>query len=321
MSDDAALTGPRRVALLLCDTTPEFIAALDAWFEPLRLDIPTALHRAATGGCADVRIVITNAARGVPSSLIEALPALSLILSLGIGTDRIDASVARARGITVANTPVDSGDSVADLAMALMLGLWRSVSAADGIVRKGAWLEQRLPLGRTLRGEVCGIAGLGRIGRAVADRAAAFGMEIAYWGPRAKPQVSWRYHPDLCALAAAADILVLTMPALPDTVGIVDASILDALGPRGVLVNVARGQLVDEPALIRALQERRIAGAGLDVFATEPVDPGLFASLDNVLLTPHIGAATEENFANIFAAGLAVVEAFAVKDRTSRPVS
>jgi len=288
--------------LLLFDALPCFVRAVEAEFPLLRADDAAAIG----GRAADIRILVTNAAIGASTALIEALPRLELIVSLGMGTDAIDLAVARQRGVTVANTPVSGGDAVADLAIGLMLWAWR-IGEADRFVRDGHWGRRPVRFGRGLRGRTCAIAGIGRIGQAVAARARSFGMEIAYLARSLRPELPWTFHGDMISLATAADILVLAMPADATTNGIVDAAVLDALGPGGVLVNVARGQLVDETALRNALAERRIAAAAVDVLTNEPGVPEELAALDNLLVTPHVGALTQENLDEIYAIGLATI--------------
>jgi lactate dehydrogenase-like 2-hydroxyacid dehydrogenase len=196
--------------------------------------------------------------------------------------------------VVVTNTPDSITGDVADLALGLIVAVMRRISEADRFVRAGNWEAGLFTPGTGLGSKTCGILGLGAIGAAVAKRAEAFGMQVRYHGPRAKPGVAWPYHADLESLARASDCLVVACPATPGTRHLVDERILDALGPGGFLVNIARGSIVDEPALVAALRERRIAGAGLDVFQDEPRVPAELLGMDSVVLTPHIGSTTRE---------------------------
>jgi lactate dehydrogenase-like 2-hydroxyacid dehydrogenase len=228
----------------------------------------------------------------VTGELIAQLPALEIISIFGVGYDGVDLAAAKRRGITVTNTPDILNDDVADLAIALMLGFSRSLVQADAHVRSGAWKQGPLPLGRKLSGARLGLVGMGRIGQRIAKRAEAFDMSIAYTSRSPRADVPYRRFDDAEKLAAACDWLVAITPGGPATRKLVDARVLRALGPEGVLVNVARGSVVDEAALIGALEHGAIAGAALDVFENEPAIDPRFAELPNVLLTPHIGTAT-----------------------------
>lgn len=238
--------------------------------------------------------IVASVNHPVSRALIEALPNLEIICRFGIGVDNIDLVAAGERGIAVTNTPDLVTADTADTAMALILTLLRRVVEADLFVRLGKWQAGKLPLGASLSGKRLGIVGLGRIGQALARRAEAFDMVISYYGPREKPDQPYPYYGDLCEMARESDILALCCPGGPETLNLVDKNALEALGPKGFLVNVARGSVVDEAALVAALQDRTIAGAGLDVFANEPYVPEALLRLDNVVLLPHIGTATLE---------------------------
>lgn len=229
----------------------------------------------------------------VSRTLIEALPNLEIIATNSVGTDHIDLGAARERGIAVTNTPDVLTDDTADTALSLLLAVTRRVCEADMYVRVGKWTGGDMPLGTALKGKKTGIVGLGRIGSAIARRCEAFGMDILYHG-RSKKDVPYAYYPDVKAMARDSDFLILACPGGEKTAGMIDSSVLDALGPKGFLINIARGSVVDETALVEALQERRIAGAGLDVYAREPHVPEPLISMDNVVLLPHIGSATFE---------------------------
>jgi lactate dehydrogenase-like 2-hydroxyacid dehydrogenase len=193
----------------------------------------------------------------------------------------------------VTSTPDVLSEDVADLALGLLLAVSRRICVGDAFVRAGQWPSRDLPLARRVGGKRAGILGLGRIGRAIARRALGFGMSVAYTGRRPQ-EAPYRFEPDLRRLAQEADVLFIAAAATPETVGRVDAQVLEALGPDGILVNVARGSIVDEAALVAALASGRLGGAGLDVFAREPQVPEALTGLPNVVLQPHQGSATEE---------------------------
>jgi lactate dehydrogenase-like 2-hydroxyacid dehydrogenase len=228
----------------------------------------------------------------VGAALIEQLPALQIISIMGVGYDGVDVAAAKARGVVVTHTPDVLNDDVADLALALALNVARRIPQADRHVREGRWPQGPMPLAAKMSGARLGLVGMGRIGQAIAQRALAFGMSIAYTARSAKPALPYAFHPTPQALAAASDFLVVITPGGAGTLKLIDASVLRALGPKGYLVNVARGSVVDEAALIDALQKGVIAGAALDVFENEPNVPATLRALDNVVLTPHIGSAT-----------------------------
>lgn len=227
---------------------------------------------------------------------MDALPNLGLIANFGVGYDAIDVAAASARGVKVTNTPDVLTDDVADLALGMTIGLFRSIPKADGWVRSGDWAAKGdFPLQRKFSGNRVGILGLGRIGRAIATRMAAFDMEISYWSraPKDTPQ-EWRHVATPEALAADVDILVVSLSGGPETAGLASAAVIKALGPKGILVNISRGSTVDEPALLAALESGALGGAALDVFASEPDADPRFAALDNVLLQPHQASGTVE---------------------------
>lgn len=238
------------------------------------------------------RGLVTSGGVGASRALIEALPKLEIISSFGVGYDPIDIGCAQERGVTVTNTPDVLTDDVADIAMALLLGMMRRIPQGDQFVRQGLWPKARFPLTDKLGGKVMGVVGLGRIGQAIARRAEPFGVEIRYYGPRKKADLPYRYYDNLVAMARDVDILMISSPGGAATQGIVNAEVIAALGPQGYLVNIARGSIVDEPALVDALVAGRLAGAGLDVFADEPKVPEALFRLDSVTLAPHVGSAT-----------------------------
>lgn len=273
--------------------SPELSTAVGAAYEAV--DLPTDDRDAflADHGEAVVAIICSNASR-VDADLIAALPRLGVIANHGVGYDNIDVEAAMARGIAVSNTPGVLDDAVADTAIALLLAARRRIVAADRFVRDGHWLEREFPLTDQVSGSAVGILGLGRIGRAIASRLSTFGCEISYYSRRPVPGVSYVRAESAAELAGRVDNLVVVVPGAPATRHLVDAAVLDALGPRGLLVNVARGSVVDQDALVRALVEGRLGGAALDVFADEPMVPEELTALDNVVLLPHVGSATHE---------------------------
>jgi lactate dehydrogenase-like 2-hydroxyacid dehydrogenase len=243
--------------------------------------------------------LVTSARYGADQALIDALPALKVISSFGVGLDAFDLDAARARGIAVGYTPDVLNDCVADTAFALLMDVARGVSAADRFVRRGGWRTGQFPLATKVSGKRVGILGLGRIGQAIARRASGFDMEVRYHNRRALNDVPYAYVPTLEALAGWADFLVIASAGGESTRGLVSREILDALGPQGYLVNIARGSVIDEDALVDALVHGRIAGAGLDVFTHEPHVPEALMALDNVVLLPHVASNTHETRADM----------------------
>ena len=271
-------------------------------------------------GTAGLEVAVTGGGTTVGAAEMDALPDLRAVVNFGVGYDNVDVAEATRRGVVVSNTPDVLTDAVADLSVALVLDVLRQVSAADRFVRRGEWAAgRRFPLTREVRGSTIGILGLGRIGRAVADRLVTFGGRIAYHS-RSRKDVSWDYHPSPVALAAASDVLVVLTPGGAGTEHLVDAEVLDALGPQGYLVNVARGSVVDEGALVAALEAGRIAGAGLDVFADEPHVPAALLGRDDVVLLPHVGSATVQTREAMARLVLDNVEAFLGKGELVTPV-
>jgi lactate dehydrogenase-like 2-hydroxyacid dehydrogenase len=241
-----------------------------------------------------VRALATFGPAGADAKLMDALPKLELISNFGVGVDAIDLAAAKQRNIIVTNTPNVLNDCVADTAMALTVNVMRKFPQAEGYLRTGAWAAKGgYPLTTSLGGKTMGILGLGRIGEAIAKRAQSFGMVIRYHN-RKKKDVAYPYDADVATLAKNSDVLVVVTPGGAETEKLVNAKVLDALGPEGYLVNIARGSVVDEPVLLKYLQEKKIAGAGLDVFADEPRVPPAFFTLDNAVLFPHVGSATME---------------------------
>lgn len=241
---------------------------------------------------SQVRAVVTGGHVGCPDELMAALPNLALIAINGVGVDKVNLTLAGSRGVRVSTTPGVLTDDVADLAVGLAIGLLRGVAQADAFVRAGSWVTGERPLGRKVSGRRFGIVGLGQIGSAIAARLGAFGP-VAYMGPSRKA-VPYPYFSQPAALAAASDVLIIACPANAATYHLVNAEVLRTLGPRGYLVNVSRGSIVDEAALTAALERGEIAGAALDVFENEPHVPEALRSSERVLLTPHVASATLE---------------------------
>jgi len=286
-------------------TRPEVLELIDVHpGTTARLDQAYALHRLWQAGDREgfvaevgprVRAAVTNGIVGMKGDLIEALPALEIIGVFGVGVDAVDLAVARAHGVRVSNTPDVLTEGVAELALALLLAVARRIPFNDRFVRAGRWPKEGDPaLASSLAGRRLGIVGLGRIGRRVAELAEAFGMVICYTGPRRKDDGAWRYYDDLVEMARDVDCLMLTCKGGPDTAGLIGREVIEALGPEGWLINVARGSVVDEPALIEALVGGRLGAAGLDVFVSEPRVPDALLGLDNVVFQPHQGSASEE---------------------------
>lgn len=247
----------------------------------------------ATHG-SSIKAIVTTGAWGASSEVISQLPNLEAIFSFGVGYDSIAVDAARDRGIVVTNTPAVLDDCVADTAMALTLDVMRRYSEADRFLRAGRWLEGRFPLASKIGGKKMGIVGLGNIGEAIAKRAAAFDMQVLYHNRKPKPGVAYQYYDNLEAMIADSDVLMLALPGGKATDGLIGAKQLEALGKQGFLVNIARGSVVDQAALIDALSAGRIAGAGLDVFEDEPKVPQALIDMDNVVLLPHLASGTHE---------------------------
>jgi len=265
-----------------------FVEQLAGMFELVAVDDPRA---------RDATAAVTTGGGGISSDQIAAMPRLKLVAGFGVGYDRVDIGAAKARGVVVTNTPGLTDICVADHAMALYLAVARRVAEGDRFVRAGKWPTARLGgLAHRASQRNFGIVGLGRIGMQIAKRAAAFDMPIGYHNRKPRGDVPYRYFDSVLELARWADVIVTATPGGGGTRHIVDARVLEALGPEGVVVNIARGSIIDEAALLAALKARTIAGAGLDVFVEEPkMDPG-FHTLDNAVLTPHIAGSTAETW-------------------------
>ena len=270
---------------------------------------------------AGVVVAVVGGGAAVGAAEMDALPDLAAIANFGVGYDNVDVAEATRRGIVVSNTPDVLTDAVADLAVFLVIDVLRGITAADRFVRSGAWGRgERVPLTRDVRGSVVGVLGLGRIGTAAAERLEVFGAEVHYHS-RSPKDVVWTYHATPTALAAASDVLLVLTPGGAGTDRLVDAAVLDALGPDGHLVNVARGSVVDEDALVAALEAGRIAGAGLDVFADEPHVPAALLEREDVVLLPHVGSATTQTREAMGRLVLDNVDAFLARGELVTPVA
>jgi len=228
------------------------------------------------------------------AKLMDSLPKLEIIACFGVGVDGVDLEAARKRGLIVTNTPEVLDECVADLAMGLTLATVRRICLGDRFVRAGNWLKGPLPFARKVGGKTMGILGYGRIGKAIARRAEAFGMRIVYHGRQQQPGVAHKYYATLTEMARDCDVLLVICPGGPATRHLVNAEVLKALGPEGTLINVARGSVVDEQALVKALAEGSLGAAGLDVFESEPNVPEALFGMDQVVLQPHVASATHE---------------------------
>ena len=263
-----------------------------------KLDALYRIHRAASGDivapevAAKVRAVVAGGV--APAGLLAQLPKLEIVASASVGYDGIDVAGCAARKIPVTNPPGVLNDDVADLAIALMVMASRRLAAADKYVRDGRWLKANMPLARTASGKRLGIVGLGRIGCDIARRVEAMNMTISYTNRRPVEGAPYRFIPNLVELARQSDFLVVIASAGPDATGMINRDVIEALGPDGILVNVSRGRVVEEAALVAALKEGKLGGAGLDVFENEPSVPAALLAMENVVLTPHVGSSTIE---------------------------
>ena len=269
-------------------------AALDAAYRVHRYWEADDRAALLAGIGARVRAVATGGHEGCPRAVIEALPKLEMISSFGVGYDAVDVAACREHAVRLTNTPDVLNDAVAEITLGLMIALCRRIPQADVHVREGWWLKRGYPLTGELTGARVGILGLGRIGKEIARRCQVFRMRVAYHGRSEQPYEPYEYYADLVAMAGDVDWLVVIAPGTAETKGIVSREVMGALGPKGCLVSIARGSLVDEPAMVEMLQSGALGGAALDVFEDEPRVPEVLFGLDNVVLSPHQGSATEK---------------------------
>ncbi|OBK73027.1 2-hydroxyacid dehydrogenase [Mycobacterium sp. 1164985.4] len=268
----------------------------------------------------EITAVVTSVVGGADAELIAALPNLAVIVNFGVGYDSVDIDAAVRRGIVVSNTPDVLTDAVADTAVGLMIDTLRQFSAADRFVRAGRWPTGMYPLTREVSNSRVGILGLGRIGSAIAKRLNAFGCEISYHNRRPVADSPYRYAASAEELARGVDVLIVATAGGGDTANLVDRAVLDALGPDGYLINIARGSVVDEQAMVEALTSGRLGGAGLDVYADEPHVPEPLLGLDNVVVLPHVGSATVQTRAAMAALTLRNLDSFLKTGRLVTPV-
>lgn len=270
---------------------------------------------------SEASVLVTSVRRGLTQAMIQQLPALRAVCSWGVGHDTLDIGAARSAGVVVSSTPDVLDDCVADLAWALLLVVGRRVAAADRYVKDGHWREiGQFPETTRVSGKKLGVLGLGRIGQAVVERAAGFRMQVGYHNRREREGILARYFSDLVELADWADFLVVACPGTPDTHHLVNATVLNALGPSGILINVARGTVVDQTAMEASLANGSLGGAGLDVQELEPCSPEILRRMDQVVLTPHIGSCTRETRQDMGELVLTNVDAFLTKGKLSTPI-
>lgn len=284
-----------RPTILMTGAYPAWdMEALEQDYLVLRLFDAENSEALIASHAANIRAIATRGDLGASAALMGKLPNLEIVSVFGVGTDGVDLMHARSRSIKVTNTPDVLTDDVADLAVALLLATARHVPQGDALVRSGTWPQGGLPLVTKVSGKKVGIVGMGRIGGSVAKRLNAFDCDIAYFARSERDGSPFRFEPDLLALARDSEFLIVTLSGSDSTRKIINAEVLAALGPGGILVNVSRGTTVDEPALIEALQNKTIKGAGLDVFWNEPdINPAFF-TLDNAVLQPHHASGTVE---------------------------
>lgn len=285
---------PVTILVLSAGVPAATIAALAERFDVLGPGSPDEIEALVSAHGARIRGIATTGKARLDRALLARLPALEIVACYSAGLDKIDTDALAERGIPLTNSSAALADEVADLAIALMIMARRRLVAADAHVRNGVWAETAFPLGRSLTGLRIGLLGLGHIGSAIARRAEAMGMQPRYCTRRPVAGCAYRHHADARALAADSDVFVVACPGGPANRGLVDRSVIAALGPDATLVNIARGEIVDEPALVEALASGRLGSAGLDVFADEPNVPLALRRLDNVVLAPHLGSATIE---------------------------
>ncbi len=268
----------------------------------------------------EITVIITNGEAVVTREFISAFPELKLIAVFGVGYDGVDVAAARDAGATVTHTPGVLTDDVADLAMGLMLATSRKIVAAQKFIEQSGWHKSGFQWTRKVSGKRLGILGMGRIGQAIARRAAAFDMDIFYSDRQENHGLTWEFVPDILTLAQKSDFLMICAPGGEGTKALVNQAVLEALGAEGVLINISRGSVVDEDALVSALENETIAGAALDVFAREPDVPDALQQCDNVVITPHMASATWETRREMSRLVLENVEAWFAGDPLVTPV-
>lgn len=298
-----------------------FDDALATRFRVLPLwDDPHAMEHLAAASAA--KVVVTSVRRGLSRDIISRLPALRAVCSWGVGYETLDVAATQERNIVVSNTPEVLDDCVADLAWALLLTAARRTNIGDRYVKTGQWQTiGAFPLSTRVWGKRLGILGMGRIGMAIAQRGKGFNMDVRYNNRRERPDTPYTFEPVLQKLAEWADFLVIACPGGPQTHHIVNAAVIRALGPKGILVNIARGSVVEQEAMVSALQEGLLGGAGLDVLEHEPTVPALFMHMDQIALMPHVGSATHETRQDMSQLVLDNVESFLTTGRLRTPIN
>ncbi|CAL5361353.1 unnamed protein product [Camellia sinensis] len=284
--------------LMVCPMSPYLEQELESRFKLFRFWNFPQKKEFLKVNSSSIRAVVGTATAGADADLIESLPSLEIVANFSVGLDKVDLVKCKEKGIRVTNTPDVLTEDVADLAIGLILTTLRRVCECDRYVRSGLWKKGDFKLttkfGLFFSGKSVGIIGLGRIGLAIAKRAEAFGCPISYYSRSQKLDSKYKYFPSVIELASNCAILVVACPLTDETHHIINRKVIDALGPKGVLINIGRGPHVDEPELVSALIEGRLGGAGLDVFEHEPEVPEQLFGLDNVVLTPHVASATVE---------------------------
>jgi lactate dehydrogenase-like 2-hydroxyacid dehydrogenase len=286
---------PKQPVLVLGPLMPYLLEELEKRYAVERLyEEKDALHFLQQNA-GRFQAAVTSTFTGLKADMIDLLPAVEIVSSFGVGTDSLDVAYANKKGIKVANTPDVLNEDTANMAISLLLATTRDIAANDRFVRDGRWAKgETPPLAQGIEGKRVGLVGLGRIGSVIAEKLLAFGCEVTYHTRNKKPDVSYAYYPDLVAMARDCAALIAILPGGDATQGIVSREVLKALGPQGTFINIARGTVVDEVALVELLQSGELGRAGLDVFVDEPNVPEALFALSNVVLQPHMGSATVE---------------------------
>ncbi|KAI4355635.1 hypothetical protein L6164_004385 [Bauhinia variegata] len=280
--------------LMTCPMLDYLEEQLGKRFKLFKLWNHSSLSEFMRANSNSIRAVVGNTQIGADANMIDSLPELEIVSSYSVGLDKIDLKKCKEKGIRVTNTPDVLTDDVADLAIGLALAVFRRISEGDRFVKNGLWKKTDLELGTKFSGKAVGIIGLGRIGSAVAKRAVAFGCPVNYYSRTEKPDTGYKYYSSVLDLASNSEILIVACALTEETYHIVNRQVIDVLGPKGIIINVGRGPHIDEPELVSALVEGRLAGAGFDVFENEPEVPEQLFGLENVVLLPHVGSDTVE---------------------------
>lgn len=279
---------------MICPMSPYLEQELDKRFKLFRFWNFPQKKEFLKANSDSIRAVVGNSSGSADSELIDSLPSLEIVSNYSVGLDKIDLAKCKKKGIRVSYTPDVLTEDVADLAIGLILATLRGICECDRYVRAGLWKNGDFKLTTKFSGKTVGIIGLGRIGSAIAKRAEAFSCPISYYSRSEKPDSKYKYYPSVVELASNCHILIVACPLTAETRHIINREVIDALGPKGVLINIGRGPHVDEAELVSALVEGRLGGAGLDVFENEPEVPEKLFGLDNVVLLPHVGSGTVE---------------------------